>query len=436
MRIRSRAFAQAAVFTLALAAASGAKATEGYFLGGYGATQTSLSGAGVANPTDAMSMTLNPAGLVDVDRQFQFGVSLFFPTRGYDATGTVFVAPGDHNSSIPLFLVPNVAYSQPIDATSAWGVAMYGNGGMNTYFRSVTNFGFVCLGANGVYCAGAAGVNLSQAFVEAAYAKSYGGFSFGIAPVFAFQQFSAEGLGAFRTFSSDPSAMTNNGGNNTIGAGVHAGLEWKVTPAFRVGLSGATPTWMQNNSKYKGLFANQGNFDIPGWVDAGVAWDAMPTLTLMLDYKGIFYRGVPAVADPTNVPLPFGATNGPGFGWGNVNVAALGAEWRATPYLTLRAGVEINNNPVHGQDVTIGLLAPGVTTSQFSAGLSYRASPNSTIDLAGYYAPKVSVSGPEVTPFGPTPFSNISASLSEAQITIGWTYHFGAEEPPPVKARF
>jgi hypothetical protein len=41
-----------------------------------------------------------------------------------------------------------------------------------------------------------------------------------------------------------------------------------------------------------------------------------------------------------------------------------------------------------------------------------------------------------VTPFGPTPFSNITASLSEAQITIGWTYHFGAEEPPPVKARF
>ncbi len=313
---------------------------------------------------------------------------------------------------------------------------MYGNGGMNTYFRSVTNFGFVCPGANGVYCGGATGVNLNQACVEVAYAKAYGGFSFGIAPVFAFQQFSAEGLGAFRTFSSDPSAMTNNGGDNTIGAGVHAGLEWKVTPAFRVGLSGATPTWMQNMSKYRGLFANQGSFDIPGWVAAGVAFDVVPTFTLMLDYKDIFYTGVPAVADPSNVPLPFGATNGPGFGWGNVNAVALGAEWRATPTLTVRAGVEVNNNPAHGRDVTIGLLAPGITTSQFSAGLSYRISPNSTIDLAGYYAPKVSVSGPEVTPFGPTPFSNITASLSEAQVTIGWTYHFGEEAPPPVRAKF
>ena len=251
MKYRSKLFAQAAVCALVLAAATGARATEGYFLGGYGPTQASLSGAGVANSTDAMAMTLNPAGLVDVDRQFQIGLSLFAPTRSYDATGTLFVAPGNHDSSIPYFLMPNVAYSQPIDSTSAWGVAVYGNGGMNTYYRSVTNFGFLCPGANGVYCGAATGVNLSQIYLEAAYAKSYGPLSIGIAPVFAFQQFSAEGFGAFRTYSATPSNMTNNGGDNTIGFGVHAGLEWKVTPAFRVGLSGATPTWMQNMSKYR-----------------------------------------------------------------------------------------------------------------------------------------------------------------------------------------
>ena len=147
----------------------------------------------------------------------------------------------------------------------------------------------------------------------------------------------------------------------------------------------------------------------------------------MLDYKGIFYEGVPAVANPVNFSVPFGAAGSAGFGWSNVNVVALGAEWRAAPYLTLRAGMEFNNNPVHPADILGGLFAPGVTTSQFSAGLSYRISPNSTIDLAGYYVPKVSISGQEVTPLGPTPFSNITASLSEAQVTIGWTYHFGSE---------
>ena len=420
--------------SLALIAASGAKATEGYFLGGYGATQTSLSGAGVANSTDAMSMTLNPAGLVDVDRQVNLGASLFFPTRGYDATGTGFVAPGDHNSSIPLFLIPHAAYSQPIDATSAWGVALYGNGGLNSYFRSVTNFGRVCPGANGVFCAGALGVNLSQVFLEADYSKSYGAVSLGVAPVVAMQMFSAEGFGFFNGLSESPANFTNNGTDTTVGVGLHAGLEWKVNSAFRVGLSGATPTFMQKFLKYRGLLPDEGGFDVPGWVDAGVAWDVAPSFTLMLDDKGIFYRGVQADADPVNFSLPFGARGSAGFGWSNVNAVALGAEWRATPQLTLRAGMEFNNNPVHRADVLGGLFAPGVTTSQFSAGLSYRVSKNSEIELAGYYAPKVSVSGPEVTPFGLTPGSNITASLSEAQVTIGWTYHF--EAPAPVRAKF
>ena len=346
--------------------------------------------------------------------------------RGCDATGTVFVAPGDHNSSIPLFLIPNAAYSQPIDATSAWGVALYGNGGINAYYRSVTNFGRVCPGANGVFCAGALGVNLSQAFLEADYAKSFGAVSLGVGPVVAMQMFSAEGFGFFKGLSESPANMTNNGTDTTVGVGLHAGLEWKVNSAFRVGLSGATPTFMQKFSKYVGLLPDQGGFDIPGSVDAGVAWDVVPSFTLMLDYKGIFYRGVHADANPVNFSLQFGAAGSAGFGWSNVNVVALGAEWRATRDLTLRAGMELNNNPVHRADILGGLFAPGITKSQFSAGLSYRVSKNSEIELAGYYAPKVNVSGPEALPppFAPMPGSNITAFLSEAQVTIGWTYHF------------
>jgi long-chain fatty acid transport protein len=427
-----RLFARVTAGAIVLTAACGARATEGYFLAGYGASQTSLAGAGVANSTDAMAQTLNPAGLVDVDREFQLGLSLFSPTRGYDASGTVFVAPGSQNSSIPVFLLPNAAYSQPIDASSAWGVALYSNGGMNTYYRDVTNYGFFCRGANGVYCGAATGVNLSQAFLQATYART--SVSIGVAPLFAFQQFSSEGFGAFQSYSASPANLTTNGGDNTVGFGVKAGAEWKVTPSFRIGVSGATPTSMQKISKYQGLFANQGSFDVPGWVDAGVAFDVVPSFTLMLDYKGIFYQGIPAVANSSRIALPYGSTGGPGFGWSNVNVVALGAEWRATAELTLRAGVEFNNNPVHGSDVTLNLVAPGVTTAEISGGLSYRVSKASSVDLAAYYAPKGSVSGAEVTPYGPTPGSTIKASLSEAQVLVGWTYRFDGDTP--VKARF
>lgn len=408
---------------LGLLSVTAAQATEGYFLGGYGATQTAVSGAGVANPEDAMSMTLNPANVVGVDRQLDIGMSLFMPDRGYTGTNTQFVAPGSHSSSIPLFLMPNIAYSQPIDSVSAWGIAVYGNGGLNTVYNGVANPG--CPAPGGVFCGGKAGVNVMQGFLQADYARSFGSLTVGIAPVIAVQLFGAEGLGAFTPNSADPTRMTNNGTQTSYGVGLHAGVEWRATNALRIGVSGGTPDWMQKFSDYSGLFAGQGSFDIPAFVSAGVAYDVQPNLTLLADYKHIFYSDVPSIGNSSRIMALFGSSGGPGFGWHDIDILALGAEWRFNDKLTLRAGMEFNTSPIGSSDVTMNILAPGVTTSQFSAGGSYRITPNSTIDLAGYYVPRNTVSGPEFAPV-PAP-GNIAIRLSEAQVTAGWTYHFDAQ---------
>ena len=73
----------AAVLVAGVIVSDGAKATEGYFLGGYGVIQSGLSGAGVANSEDAMSISLNPAGIAGLDRQVNLGAALFLPDRGY-----------------------------------------------------------------------------------------------------------------------------------------------------------------------------------------------------------------------------------------------------------------------------------------------------------------------------------------------------------------
>ncbi len=357
-------------------------------------------------------------------------MSLFVPDRGYTGTNTQFVAPGSHSSSIPLFLLPNAAYSQPIDSVSAWGVALYGNGGLNTVYNGVANPN--CPGG-GVFCGGKAGANIMQVFLQADYARRIGNVTIGVAPVFALQLFGAEGLGAFDNAgaSAAPGFVTNNGTQRSYGVALHSGLEWRATDQLRFGLSGATPTWMTKFSDYAGLFADQGGFNIPAWLDVGVAYDVQPNLTLMADYKHIFYSGVDAVGDFSRTMQLFGSSGGPGFGWRDVDVVALAAEWRATQKLTLRAGFEFNTNPIGASDVTLNVLAPGVTTSQFSGGLSYRLSPHSSIDLAGYYAPSTTVSGPEYAPV-PAP-GTIAEHLSEAQLTVGYTYTFGDE---PVKAKY
>ncbi len=444
MQVRpSRTTEMAKVFAICLPVvilpASFAQATEGYFQYGFGARQSALAGAGVADSRDAMALSLNPAGLVDVKRQFQLGLTLFNPLRSYSATGTALVAPGSYDSKDNNFVVPNLAYSSPIDIDSAWGIAIYGNGGMNTNWPTMVNTTGACAGffggQRGVYCGGSAGVDLMQAFISVGYSRRIGNFSIGVAPVFAIQRFKAEGLAAFAGYSSNAANLTDNGFDYSYGGGLHVGVQWNVAPNVRVGIAGQTPTWMTKFSKYSGLFADGGNMDIPGDVTAGLAWDVTPALTLMADYKHIFYHGIPSISNSSAITGPgvLGLSNGPGFGWHDVDIFKIGAEWRATPAWTLRVGYAHNTNPVQSTDVTLNILAPGVVTDHFTGGFAYKVDRNSTIEFAGAYVPTHSVSGPETLgpPFTvPTPGSNIDVKMHQYQFTLGWTYQFD-DTPAP-----
>jgi long-chain fatty acid transport protein len=271
-----------------------------------------------------------------------------------------------------------------------------------------------------------------QAFISLGYARRLGPLSVGVAPIFAIQRFKAQGLSAFASASSDPADLTTNGYNYSYGGGVRAGVEWAVVPNFRIGVAGQTPMWMTEFDKYAGLFAESGGFDIPGAVTAGVAWDVMPALTLMVDYRHIFYGSVPSIANPMASVGLLGQPNGPGFGWHDVDVIKIGAEWRATPAWTWRIGYAHNTNPIKSPDVTFNILAPGVVTDHITGGFAYKATRNSTIEFAAAYAPSHSVSGPEVCcapPFATTP-GNIQLSMHQVQFTLGYTYTFDTAPAP------
>ena len=306
---------------------------------------------------------------------------------------------------------------------------------MNTDYKVSSNPN--CGGGPGVFCGGKTGVNLEQAFLAVGYARRFGSVSIGVAPILAVQSFKAYGLGAFEAASPDPNDFTDRGDSYSWGGGLRAGVEWHATDALRVGVAGTTPIWSSNFSKYSGLFAGGGNFDIPATISAGVAYDVAPTLTLLADYKHIFYGEVASIANSSLLFLsgvPFGASGGPGFGWRDVDVVSLGAEWRATPALTLRAGYSHNTNPISAADAMLNILAPGVITDHVSAGASYAYGKNASFDFATVYAPEQSVTGLEYLPgFGANTGSSIKIHLSEFQATLGWTYRF---DSAPVAARY
>jgi long-chain fatty acid transport protein len=416
------------------AAIGAAHATEGYSVEGVSPKEIGTGGAGVADPRDALTIANNPAGLVDIDPQINMGISAFFPDRQYTGTNTTFIAPGTHVSHDPVFPVPAMALAMPIDANSAFGIGMYANGGMNThYVTSASAPSCARSGGVGVFCGGSqAGVNLNQAFISVGYARKFGPFSIGIAPVMAVQMFSAYGLGSFASISSNSTALTDRGVSWSVGGGLRVGGEWKVTPKLRLGLAGITPIWSTDFSRYNGLFANHGNFDIPASITAGVAYDVLPTLTLLLDYKHIFYSDVPAIADSSAYTgTQLGASGGPGFGWRDVDVISVGAEWRVMPNITLRAGYAHNTNPIRSTDVTFNILAPGIVTDQISAGMTYDFNKQMSFDLAMVFAPRHDTSGAEVLPgYGTIAGSNIDLAMSQFQVTLGATYKFGMPSAP------
>lgn len=411
-----------------------AQATEGYFSHGFGARNSALAGAGVADSRDAMAIAVNPAGLVDVGRQFTSATTLFSPNREYTATGTAFVAPGSVDSSNTLFAIPNMGYNHPLDENSSIAIALYGNGGMNTAY-STGNTGPACPGANGVFCGGPAGVDLIQAFISVAYARRFGNFSLGIAPILAVQAFEARGLGALAGVSSDPANLTDNGHDWSVGGGVRIGGQIDVTENFRIGAAYQSMIYMSEFDNYAGLFAENGDFDIPSNFTIGVAVDVSPSVTIMADYKRIFYGDVDAIANPGSTlaacalagggpsgnSFCLGGANGTGFGWNDVNVFKIGVEWVKDDTWTWRAGFAYNENPIESTDVTFNILAPGVVENHITGGFTYTINERNAFDFAVMFAPDTSVSGPEVTAFGPTPGSNIEISMYQYAITLGWT---------------
>jgi hypothetical protein len=98
-------------------------------------------------------------------------------------------------------------------------------------------------------------------------------------------------------------------------------------------------------------------------------------LTLLLDYRRIWFSETNSVGDPSTLLLagvPLGATNGPGFGWNDVDAIKAGIEWKYSPDLTLRAGYSYNTQPINSRDVELYILAPAVVQHHITGGFAYR----------------------------------------------------------------
>lgn len=405
-------------------APTAANATNGYFAHGYGTKTKGMAGAGVALPQDAMAAATNPAGMVWVGQRYDLGAALFSPRREYTVTGNPSpppafgLQPGTVQSDSDYFLVPHFAANWMLTPDSSFGVAVYGNGGMNTDYPGSAN------GGMGTYYGGPTGVDLAQLFITPTYSRKINDHaSWGAGVVLAAQTFEARGLSAFGSFSSDSSNLTDNGHDTSYGAGVRLGIQAEVASGFRLGAAYTSEIKMTELDKYKGLFAEQGDFDIPASATLGLAWDMTPSSTLVFDIQRIWYSNVRAIANPMIPNLQtaqLGNDNGAGFGWDDMTIYKLGYQWKSGNDWTWRAGVSHGDQPIPSSEVLFNILAPAVMETHVTFGFTKAMGKNNELNMSFMYAPSNKVSGPNPL----SPGQNIELEMQQYEVEASWSWKF------------
>lgn len=415
-------FKHTAVFAACLVATS-AQATNGYFLPGAGFRSQGMGGVGIAYGRDSLSIGANPANVTKTGMRGDMGFGVFNPER-YAALGASTGVAGESvatfgfdlasESDARYFIVPEMGMTMPLTEQLSVGVAFVANGGMNTTYP-VNQFSYNGFNPNVPGPDAKLGVDMMQLLVPVTVGyKVNENHAFGAALQLAVTRFRAYGLEAFGFFdknlgdpiSADPAHLTGQGFDYSYGAGVKLGWQGEfLDDKLTLGLTYTSRTYMTKLDKYRGLFAEQGDFDIPESYGLGIAIKPMKNLIIAADVVRINYADIASIGNPgpstspgkvynfnnqlKGVPSIFnpiqeaGNDQGLGFGWKNQTVYKLGVQYGVNNRLQLRAGYNYGASPIPDDQLTFNILAPATVERHYSVGFTYR--PSEELEVTGMY---------------------------------------------------
>ncbi len=427
-----------------------ALATNGMMLEGYGARATALGGAGIAIDNGNSNAMTNPANLSLMEENSQrFGIGL--RALGPKVNSAV---PGfgiSSNSEGTAYYMPSISYMRKDNGIS-YGAAILAHGGMGTeYGNSSALFagGFNSVGGltalSGENIRSEVGVGSlmfpisvqvndrlrvggSIDFVWASmdlqmdmdgtqFANLYGGNGGSIGgsmrPIMG-AVLGGTTLNWGRFNFSDGSDFT--GEATATGWDGKIGLAFDVNDRLTLGLTYRSKTFlddmtthnatMQMNTTAYGTTTMKGDlkvvdFEWPEQYGIGAAFKANDKLTLVGEVKYIGWADVMDsfkmhfTPNSTSTPIPglVGSTLEVTMDqkWDDQIVYSMGAEYEATPKVTLRAGLNLSDNPIPNDFVNP--LFPAIVKNHVTGGFGYKISDNSKVGMSFTYAPKVKVTG-------------------------------------------
>jgi long-chain fatty acid transport protein len=336
-------------------------------------------------------MATNPASASFISDGWDVEMELFKPNRTITRTAGLPSKTFKGNEK-SIFVIPGGGYKKQLNTQYAVGIVLYGNGGMNTEFKSGPSF--VSSGAAGFPPAGTeipfsrssahSGINLEQLFIAPTLGmKLNEKHSLGVSLNLVYQQFKAQGLGSLAGNSSEPNNFTDKGTDSASGVSATLGWMGKLSDTTTMGASYRLETKMSKFKKYKGLFPNQGRMNVPASFTVGLAHQATPKTKIAIDLQQIYYSNIEAIGNSSTNGKRFGEANGPGFGWSDQTIIKFGLKHQLNPKLALMGGYNHGDSPVKAEDTFLGALAPAVVEDHLSLGFEYKL--NNKASVLGSY---------------------------------------------------
>ncbi len=401
-------------------------ATNGLFLNAYGARSAAMGGVGIAFPLDAITAThVNPAGTAFLENRFDMGALILNPQRRAQCCA----APDGQVSAKSLFVIPNMGLTYKYNEKISLSAGMIGLGGGRTHYT----YNFFDT-ADSDYL----GIKLEIGEMNATISyKLDAQNAVAISPLIVAQRFAARGLAPFKTFSNSPDHVTNNGHDWSFGLGVRLGWQGRfLNDKLFVGAMYTPKVNMTEFDRYRGLFANNGEFDIPENYGIGIAYKPNEKLLISFDWQRTEYNELKSVGNASlpispvdGDPRNLGRSSGPGFGWKDQNVYKLGIQYKLDEIWTLMAGFNYGASPIPDEDgggeLEFNVLAPATTEKHLSAGAAYTLNSKHEFTATVWHAFLNEQS--QVIPSGTgLPFEDqtISIEMRQYAIEMGYTYKY------------
>jgi long-chain fatty acid transport protein len=421
-----------------------AMATNGMLMEGYGPISTAMGGASQAINHGTAGMAQNPAtlGMIADGATLDLAVGILGPKVTSSMMGM------DAKSGGTSYLMPAFGYARKSGALT-YGLGMFAQGGMGTEYESNS---FLAMGAGQplrselgvgsviipvayqVSPALTVGVAVDYMWATldmqmAASGAQLGGLVTGAGGNLAMALPSLGGAPWARISFTDDSKFT--GAAKATGYGAKLGATFKVNKDLTMGASYRLKSMlgdMKTSGSDASLSATGGfmdkgsmtiiDFQMPAVLAVGAAWQVQPALLLAADVKSIAWADVmksfkmrydsAGMGGSVNFALP--------QNWKDQTVINLGLAWKASNELTLRAGVNLADNPI--PDTYVNPLFPATVKNHATFGMGYKVSAASDFNASVTVAPVSEVTTPM------QPGVNLSISHSQTNFQLLFTQRF------------